>query len=139
MQKFHPPVNYLIRANVLKDVGYYTAGVWAEDFDMNLKIASKYPIGFINEYLMYYRILDKHINKKIDFNTVNSHRQSIELYKNAASYRKAIKMWGFRNFIWYAKYKETKLYAFKNMLHSISFFYTYTFLKSLIRLIILWK
>src|SRR5690606_22095095 len=60
--KIHPPVNYMYRTKIFNEVGYYNESMYAEDYYMNLKISSRFPIGYLNEYISYYRIDFKKYN-----------------------------------------------------------------------------
>jgi len=138
---FHPPVNYLFRADVLKEMGYYRPDIWAEDFDMNLRIALKYPIGFINEFISAYMVSDSQTlsTKYLTFKTVNSHLNSINLFKESPFYKEAITQWHYRCFKAYCGRKRTKAFAFKCMIKSINQFYKLEFLNSFVVLFLKWK
>ena len=41
--EFHPPVNYMYRATVIQKMGFFDENIWAEDFDMNLRLSLKKP------------------------------------------------------------------------------------------------
>ncbi len=45
----------MIRKSVLDDVGIYDESLQIEDYDMFLRIAHKYPIGYLQEVLVQYR------------------------------------------------------------------------------------
>ena len=139
MIDFHPPVNYLLKTEVIKELGYYREHIWAEDFDMNLKIASKYKIGFIDEFLCCYRKTDDAKAKMLNFKTIYSHLDSINQYKNSPYYKQALKQWYYRCFLWYAPYVNGKKIAFKGMLHNLDKFYTREFIIFLLVLIRRWK
>jgi alpha-1,3-rhamnosyltransferase len=117
-QEFHPPVNYMYRRWAMEELGFYNAGVWAEDFDMNCRMAEKYEIGYIPKPLFFYRKGVASKKKMLTFNTIQSHRDTINRFRNTAFYYEAIKRWHYRNFLWYAAYRETKLFAFKNLIKS---------------------
>jgi glycosyltransferase involved in cell wall biosynthesis len=137
--KFHPPVNYMFRKNTLEEVGYYREHIWAEDFDMNLRIANKYLIGFLDEYLFYYRSGINSKRKMLTFNTIYSHLDSINLFKTSPYYKEAIQRWHLRNFAWYSQYVETKFFAIKELFFSIKFFYTKTYINALRSLFFKWN
>jgi glycosyltransferase involved in cell wall biosynthesis len=137
--KVHPPVNYMLRTEVFKSIGLYKEDVFADDYYMNLKIALNYPIGFINEYLICYRV-DDGINKIGRNRKVsNSHLLTIEEYKNNPKYRHAKEMVYFRNFTIYAGYKEYKAEALDNAIRSIKLIYKLSYLKAVIKLFLLWR
>lgn len=137
--EFHPPVNYMLRSSVVKEIGYYREHIWAEDFDMNLRISNSYPIGFIDEYLSCYRVNNSIPNKNLTFKTVYSHKDSILLFKDSEHFDVAIKNWHYRCYAWYAPYTKGKMLALKGMLHNLDLIFTIRFLKTLARLIFVWK
>jgi len=49
------PSSIMVRKDVFIQTGKYEEGLKIEDWEMWLRISSKYRIGFINEYLSYYR------------------------------------------------------------------------------------
>ena len=52
---------FLFRTEVMKKVGGYNTSIWVEDFDYALRIAKDYPIGWVKEYLMFYRLHSSNI------------------------------------------------------------------------------
>ncbi|MEG2341095.1 MAG: glycosyltransferase family 2 protein [Odoribacter sp.] len=122
-QKFHPPVNYMIKRDVLAELGYFKNGVIAEDFYMNCMIASKYPIGFMDKYLAYYRVAPL-ATKRDPYTLLKSHRETIDMFKTYDIYAKAVYLSDLRCaclLSCYTKYKFMALkYAFadvKNIFH----------------------
>lgn len=135
---FHPPVNYLLRAEVIRELGYYREHIWAEDFDMNLRIAIKYPIGFICEFLSCYRINNSIPSKSLSFKTIFSHKDSIDQFKNSEYYNEAVKRWYYRCFTWYAPFKFGKILALKGMVRNLDQIYKKEFFTSVIVLLVRW-
>ncbi|MFT4733096.1 MAG: alpha-1,3-rhamnosyltransferase [Sediminicola sp.] len=138
LQKFHPPVNYMLRAEVISSLGYYREHIWAEDFDMNLRIADRFPIGFIDDYLSYYRINHSIPSKALNFKSIRSHRDSIELFKHKPVFGRAIKAWHYRNYLWYAPFSSGKKLAVKGLLKNLDLIHTEQFWRSLAVLIFKW-
>ena len=136
--EFHPPVNYLLRASVVKSLGFYREHIWAEDFDMNLMISNKYPIGYINEFISAYRVDNTIKNKNLTFKTIFSHRDSIFQYKNSPYFKEAIKNWHFRCFTWYAPYYKGKALAFNGMINNLDKIFTKQFIISFLLLLFKW-
>lgn len=137
--KLHPPVVYLYRRAIFDEIGYYNPQIFAEDYDMNLRVASKHKIGFINEYLGYYRV-DSDISKVIRFDKVSdSHLMSIEGYRNHSDYSYVKQLVYLRKFCAFASYAHLKDKAFLNACKSIRFFYTKRYMISCVRLILIWK
>lgn len=137
--KLHPPVNCLFRKSIFDEVGYYDEKIFAEDYSMNLKIASKYAIGFIDDYLGYYRYNDSPV-KVARFDIVaDSHLITIENYKNHCLYKKAKAMVYLRKFDTFSGFTRLKCMAFINMLNCLSQFNRKRFLFASIKLLIFWK
>ena len=49
---------FLFRTEAMRSVGGYNTSIWVEDFDYALRIAQLYPIGWVRDYEMYYRLHD---------------------------------------------------------------------------------
>lgn len=129
-QKFHPPVNYMQRIDVLKSLGYYPKGIIAEDFYMNCKIALNYEIGYIPEFLGYYREAPL-VSKRDPYSLVKSHEDTIMLYKSQPIFNRAIKLSNLRTFLKISPYKKYKLLSLKYMMGSLSLIRDKRFLKAL--------
>lgn len=50
--------SFLFRTEVMKSIGGYNTAIWVEDYDYALRIAKRYPIGWVKEFLMFYRLHD---------------------------------------------------------------------------------
>jgi len=121
--KFHPPVTYLFRKKIFEELGYYNEKIIAEDFYMNLKIAVKYPIGFIDEYLAYYRQTNMQ-SKILQFEKVSdSHLLVIEEYKWHHLYKKSKRIVNLRKFLNFAPYLRYKRRALKYLIKSLRLLY----------------
>lgn len=108
-----------IKKIVLDDVGEYDEKLWIEDWDMWLRIAQKYQIGFINEYFTYYRRHDTNISKQI-FKMYEAEKQLLEKYKEHVDYKKVMNK---RKIIWFsALSREHKKEALIFLPHSIKYF-----------------
>ena len=136
--EFHLPVSYLFRGKVIQKMGFYRENIWAEDFDMNLRIAKKYPIGFINEYLFCYRVNNSIPSKGLNFKTIYSHKNSIDQFKDSEYYNQALKLWHFRCFTWYAPFYKGKKLAIKGMAHNLDKIFTREFWRSFVMLFLRW-
>ena len=55
---FIPPVSVIYRREVFDAVGGFDTDLAAEDVDMFLRIASRFEIGFQDDYFYYYRVHD---------------------------------------------------------------------------------
>jgi len=136
--EFHPPVNYLYRAKVIQKMGFFRENIWAEDFDMNLRIGNQYAIGYINEYLFYYRVNNSIPSKNLNFKTIYSHKNSIDKFKDSEYYNQALKLWHFRCFTWYAPFYKGKKLALKGMAHSLDKIFKREFWHSFSLLLFRW-
>ncbi|VXA96202.1 Glycosyltransferase family 2 protein [Flavobacterium sp. 9R] len=137
--KIHPPVNYFFKTSIFNEIGYFDENIFAEDYYMNLKIASKYEIGFIDEYLSYYRVdtsFDK-INRVAKVSA--SHLMSIELYKDHPLYGKAKAMVYLSNFRVFSGFTRHKNLAIKNAVNVIGSFYNKNFVISCFKMIVIWR
>lgn len=65
IQNFIPSVSACIRKECFKAVGGYNEDFHYEDFDMWLKIAAKYKVGYINEKLVLYRKHNKSMSNNL--------------------------------------------------------------------------
>jgi GT2 family glycosyltransferase len=137
-QEFHPPVNYMYRSVIFKEIGFFDEDAWAEDFDMNLRIANKYPIGFIDYFLACYRRGMNSNSSSLPYRIINSHIYSINKFRRSEYYTQAILRWHYRNFLWFACRKNSKLFAIKSMFQSISFLTDKMFIKGIRDLLMRW-
>ena len=136
-QKFHPPVNYLHKKCILQEFGLFRPDIIAEDFYMNCLISQKYPIGFIDDYLCYYRV--ERLEKKRDpLKLLLDHRTTIDLFKTEAVYRKAVLYSNLRLFYMLSCYKKYKLLSLKYLLLSLPFFYKKKFIAGSYHLFCYW-
>jgi hypothetical protein len=106
---------------------------------MNLRISSKYPIGYIDDYLSCYRQDDSSGRKMMNFKTIYSHLDSISLFRESPLYPKALKKWYYKCFLWYSPFTIGKKLAVKGMLHNLDLFYKKEFLVFLSVLIKRWQ
>lgn len=50
--------SFMLRMEAMRNVGGYNTDIWVEDFDYALRLSQKYPIGWVPDYLMNYRLHD---------------------------------------------------------------------------------
>lgn len=129
----------LIRAELYDKVGLYDPSNWTEDFGFNLKVSYRYSIGYVNEYLNYYRFPSNFNNKLSTEKVPLAHRACIDIYRESDHYNRAILEWNFRNFIWFNGFKDKKKLALKSMLDSKRLFWRPSFVKALLGLIFAWR
>lgn len=134
----HLPVNYMYRASVFREIGAFDEDIFTEDFYMNLKISSRFEVGFVNEYLSYYRYLNNESKLK-SMNIVNSHLTCINMYKGNRYYSKAIRRYHFRILNWFSGYRKYKLLAISSIIKAFDFDIIPALLKNILKLLIVWK
>lgn len=137
-QRFHPPVNYMIRKDALASIGYFPQGILAEDFYMNCKLSHDYEIGYIPEFLSYYRIETRKVHRD-PYILLKSHMDTIQLYKTEEVYKQAIRLHHLRSFCWLSGYKKYKLLSLKHMMKSIALFYHKLYILGVYYLLFRWK
>lgn len=92
--KYHLPVSYMFTKEILMEVNYFPTNMICEDFYMNLKISEKYPIGYIDERLIYYRFqLNSNSRTK---QIIDSQKEIIDTYEKHRSYPQALFNWKLR-------------------------------------------
>lgn len=109
---FHLGTCKMTRRDALESVGYYPSGIMAEDLYMNCKIAEKYQIGLLDDYLGKYRCAPTG-SKRDPMKLVMSHKETIDLYKDREEYDYAIKRWYVHSAGILSSYKKYKMTAFK--------------------------
>ncbi len=137
--RFHAHVNYMIRRSVFEKVGLYNEKILTEDYDMNLRIASMFPIGYIDQHLGYYRIPGGKLKIERYALFTSSHRQVLGSYRNHPAYRKALRITSLRNFDTYSGFTGYKIPALKNMLSAFGVCYHKRFFIAFLKLLFFYK
>ncbi|MDA7818346.1 glycosyltransferase [Sulfurimonas sp.] len=104
----------MMKKSVLDEVGGFDARFKIEDHPLWLKIAKKYKIYYLDEYLIYYRDHDSNISKNISF-MIEENEKMLNSYSDEPMYKKAIARHNLYCFIQLVKVNEKKL-ATKYML-----------------------
>ena len=118
LRRFNLGICVAMKAEVLAELGYYKEGLLAEDYYMNCKIAEKYPIGFVDDYLLKYRVAPLS-NKRDPWKLVDSHRQTIEFFSYRPEYKRAVYQWKLRASLTIAPYIKYKLKTISMLLNCI--------------------
>ena len=109
-RKFHIGACNLMKREIIEEMGYYPIGIVAEDFYMNCKIAEKYEIGFVDEYLMKYRLVP--VGKKRDpMKLIMSHKGTIDIFVGRPEYKEALSYWELNSAAILAPYVKYKIQA----------------------------
>lgn len=133
--KFHPPApTYMFRSNIFEKVGLYDTNIkYIEDRYMNIKIAEKFQIGFLDESLTYHR---QHRNNLTS--TASMELQIKDCYyilKHYSSLKNYKSILNDVNLNLFCSLSGTTIkYGFRLMWVALPRFYTKVFLKSTYRL-----
>lgn len=131
--KYNLPVSYLIKKEVLKEIGYYPDNIYCEDFYMNLKISKNYTIGFIDDYLMFYRVQANSYKKALKI--IKSQYAILLDYQNESIYKKALLEWKLRSFSMQSYYPELKRECI-SFVFDLKLIFHLRYWKSILKLII---
>jgi alpha-1,3-rhamnosyltransferase len=137
LMKFHPPVNYMYLTETVLSLGGFDEEIHTEDYYMNLKIAEKYEIGFIDEYLSYYR-LHSYKNSQIVKQYI-SHLKSINHFKNSDIYSKALMNWHWNSMAVYTQFIGFKMQGLISLFKHAPSFYKLHYIKSIFKLLFIWR
>ena len=85
---FIPLISHLGKKEIFIEVGGYDENLWLEDWDMWLRIANKYQIGYINQPLGIWRLHDSNNSKKI-LKMIEAEDFTLNKWKNHKNYKKA--------------------------------------------------
>jgi alpha-1,3-rhamnosyltransferase len=138
LQKFHPPVNYLIKKNVIEEVGYYKPNVIGEDFYMNCHISLKYQVGYVNDYLGYYRVVEIGL-KRDPYKSLCDLRNTIEDFHDNPLYREARVVLHYKFASMLVHYTKYKFLSLKYLISSLSKFDIYQLMKYFMYLFFRWN
>jgi alpha-1,3-rhamnosyltransferase len=130
---FIPAPSTFMRKEVFESVGGFDKNLWIEDWDMWLRISQKYQVGYIDEYLAYYRKHDTNISSQ-SLKMYKAEKQILEKYKDYENFDNVIKN---KKIVWFSllsrKYKKE---AMKYFMHSIKYLLVdIRVLKALIKLV----
>ena len=78
--------SWMYRRNVLFEMGLFDESIWVEDYLIALKIAKKYSIIQINEFLTYYRLHNEN-NGRDSIRLYEAQMQTIDRYKEYEYYK----------------------------------------------------
>jgi alpha-1,3-rhamnosyltransferase len=137
--KYHLPVSYFFRSEVFDRIGLYDENIFAEDFDMNLRIASISPIGFIDEFLVYYRFVE--ITSKLNRydRIIESHLITIDKFQSHILYSMAKKKALLGRLYAYSTLKTKKIKSIYLFFKLREFFVSKTYIRSLYNFIFIWR
>lgn len=89
-KNFIPAPTVIIKRKVFDEVGNYNEDLSFEDYDMWLKIAEKYKIGYIDDHLVFYRqrnySMSGALNKSQKYESIKSLEKIINKHINSSEY-----------------------------------------------------
>ncbi|BDU23580.1 glycosyltransferase family 2 protein [Flavobacterium sp. GSB-24] len=125
----------LLKSNVFDEVGGFDEGLYMEDWDMWLRVSNKYKIGFLNEFVAYYRKHETNISSKINL-MERCKIQTIKKWRNLDNYPIVYKRQILRSFNELAG--KDKINAFKFIKEVIPFWYAPYFYRGFLKLLVKW-
>jgi len=81
----------LYKTDIIFEMNLYDESIWVEDYLLVLKIAEKYSIAHVDEYLSYYRLHDSNAGRD-SIRLFESQLQTIERFKNYLYFEKRKKI-----------------------------------------------
>ncbi len=113
-ENFIPAVTQFIRKDVLLKVGKFDETLKIEDWDMWLRIAKEYKIGYVDKYLAYYRRHDDNVSKNAHL-MIEEEKKIINKWNTEIVYDKALVN---RKLFWF------NYLAIDNKLQSLKYIFT---------------
>jgi alpha-1,3-rhamnosyltransferase len=126
----------IIRKEILDSMGGYDESLPIEDLYMWLKISEFYPIGFIDDYLAYYRMHTGNTYTKTEL-MLDAEEKILNQFQHHQNFQELYEAWNLDKFNRFSK--TNKKIALSFMLKSKELFFTKRFLHALFKLIFKWK
>jgi alpha-1,3-rhamnosyltransferase len=126
----------IIRKEILDSMGGYDESLPIEDLYMWLKISEFYPIGFIDDYLAYYRMHTDNTYTKTEL-MLDAEEKILNQFQHHQNFQELYEAWNLDKFNRFSK--TNKKIALSFMLKSKELFFTKRFLHALFKLIFKWK
>jgi len=123
----------MMRSDVINKVGGYDESLPIEDLYMWLKIAELHPIGFIDDYLAFYRLHSDNTCTKTDI-MLATEEKILNLFQHHKNFKELYLQWNLDKFNRFSK--TNKKLALKFMVNSKQLFYTKKFQYALMKLIL---
>jgi len=122
----------MLQKNILQDIGGYSQEFYIEDFPLWLKLSLKYPFGYINEYLVSYRIHGKNMSSNIS-TSIQEMDKVLNRYNIDSKTKRILNFWYYRWFCDLSKTDDREL-TFQYMRKALpTSFYKLRFLRSYLR------
>jgi len=125
----------LLRKNIWNEVGGFNEDSYIEDWDLWLKVANRYKIGFINKCLGFYRRHDFNMSNNL-LKMENAKGAIIEQWRDHPLYEKSYK----HHILQKASVLATKFKteSLKLLWNHSSYMFNQTYIKALVKLLIYW-
>ena len=128
-----PAGTVMYKKVVFQKIGLFDNSLDTEDFDMFLRIAKRFEIGFIDEFLFFYRAHENNSSSNIR-KMENNSIKILNKWKNEENYNKAININKLLFFVHYASLNRIE--ALKRIPISLSVLKSIHLYKGLLRLLI---
>ncbi len=79
--------SWIFKKSVLENIGYNDETIWVEDYLKVLKVAQNYKIGWVDEYLVYYRKHSEN-NGSMSIRLLEAHLATIDRFQEYHGYKK---------------------------------------------------
>jgi alpha-1,3-rhamnosyltransferase len=93
----------LVRADIYSQFHY--GQFYIDDWYMWLRIAEQYPVGYVDEYLAYYRRHDNHLSGKAD-KMMAAEKSILDCFTYAPEYKEAVLRWHEKWFHYFASQQD---------------------------------
>ncbi len=87
-----PAPSSIIRTDILRELGGYSEDVLIEDWDMWLRVANIYQIGYLDDYLAYYRDHNNNTYKQT-YKMFKAQKKILEKWIDYKDYNQALEVW----------------------------------------------
>jgi len=129
---FIPLPTVMVKTDIVKEFGGFDNRFFLEDYPLWLKISQKYPIGYINKNLTFYRLHQNNVSGDI-IKMITEVEKILADYKNVPEYKNVMN----KNYLrWFADLSKTKNKDITNIYMLKAFpssFYKPRFLHSILR------
>lgn len=124
----------LIKKDIFNSFSYNQ--YYIDDLQLWLQIAKNHQIGFVDEYLAYYRKHDNHLSGNL-LKMQNAEEQIVNQYKESEYYKEAINEWNLR---WFQNtslcHKNEAVFKYLPRLFKVKNLFKIKLYKALVRLVI---
>ena len=113
-----PFSSHMLHRNVYDEVGLYDQSLKIQDWDMFLRIAKRFEIGFLNEDLLYYRLHNMNAHSNVNL-MLDAKYNVLAKWRNDPIYKKACQHWDIQYFNDFAKIDKPR--ALKMLLKVLTY------------------